>query len=273
MPALSLWLIEYTIAGFSFFYNGLCEPNKIDRVIVIEYIDYVNVLHRGKDTPDGGMNRQRRSITMRALRSLLVAGFLAGFVFPALAIKPAAAGAFAVDYDIVYVRQPRNGDNSNTTWPEIFHPARIDAGADLMLLHPDGSEELLVDCTICSVTDPFVSFDGQSVYYALFHDLTQLNSQRGDLPLLGADIFRIHVASGQIEQLTHGEFTPNTGAGIWDENNPPESAFQFQSPGLRNSEPGPDPGCGWQNCFHQQSQWIYPAQEFYQPHDAALCDG
>src|SRR5437870_8689007 len=48
-----------------------------------------------------------------------------------------AVGA-AVPYDIVYVRQPRFGANSNTIWPEVFHPARIDPGADLMLLHPDG---------------------------------------------------------------------------------------------------------------------------------------
>ena len=55
-----------------------------------------------------------------------------------------AAQAQAVDYDIVYVRQPRFGDNTNTLWPEVFHPARLDPGADLMLLHPDGSEEVLV---------------------------------------------------------------------------------------------------------------------------------
>ena len=44
-----------------------------------------------------------------------------------------------VDYDIVYVRQPRFGDTAETTWPEVFHPARIDPGADLMLLQPDGT--------------------------------------------------------------------------------------------------------------------------------------
>ena len=60
-----------------------------------------------------------------------------------LAAAPAAAQA-VVPYDIVYVRQPRFGDLVNTTWPEVFHPASIDPGADLMLLHPDGSEELLV---------------------------------------------------------------------------------------------------------------------------------
>lgn len=27
-----------------------------------------------------------------------------------------------VDYDIVYVRQPRFGDVQETIWPEVFHP-------------------------------------------------------------------------------------------------------------------------------------------------------
>ena len=102
---------------------------------------------------------------MHTFRIFLLAGaFACTGVF-----APQHAGAQPVDYDIVYVRQPRFGDNQNTTWPEIFHPGRIDPGADLMLLHPDGSEEVLVDCTNCSVTDPFISFDAQWIYYALFH--------------------------------------------------------------------------------------------------------
>jgi hypothetical protein len=52
--------------------------------------------------------------------------------------------AVAVNYDTVYVRQPRFGDNINTTWREVFHPAANDPGVDLMLLHPNGSEEGLV---------------------------------------------------------------------------------------------------------------------------------
>src|SRR3954471_16384894 len=89
----------------------------------------------------------------------------------------------AVPYDIVYVRQPRFGDNTNTIWPEVFHPARLDRGGDLMLLHPDGTEELLVAGGNGSVTDPFISFDGKSCYYVLFPDLraNQLNSQRENL--------------------------------------------------------------------------------------------
>jgi len=132
---------------------------------------------------------------------------------------PLAALAQVPSYDIVYVRQPRFGNNTNTTWPEVFHPASIDPGADLMLLHPDGSEELLVAGGNGAVTDPFVSFDAQWVYYSRFPDVRPqaINYQRG-LPYGGADIFRIHLASRQIEQLTFGEFTPNTGAAHWYRN-------------------------------------------------------
>src|SRR5262245_13937661 len=48
------------------------------------------------------------------------------------------------DYDIVYVRAPRKGDAVGTNWAEISNPLFMDPGADLMLLHPDGEEDLLV---------------------------------------------------------------------------------------------------------------------------------
>ncbi len=44
-------------------------------------------------------------------------------------------------------------------------------GADLVLLHPDGKEEVLVEGGDGSVADPMVSFDGEWVYYAKFHNL------------------------------------------------------------------------------------------------------
>src|SRR5262245_61910679 len=56
-----------------------------------------------------------------------------------------------VDYDIVYVRAPRvikgtgGGRDIPTAWPEFGHPTRIDPGYDLMLLRPDGKEEVLVE--------------------------------------------------------------------------------------------------------------------------------
>src|SRR5262249_58054999 len=48
------------------------------------------------------------------------------------------------DYDIVYVRAPRFGDERQTNWAEFSDPTRMERGADLMLLHPDGREEVLV---------------------------------------------------------------------------------------------------------------------------------
>src|SRR5207245_206915 len=49
------------------------------------------------------------------------------------------------DYDIVYVRAHRAGDTTHQSfYTEIARPVFMKPGADLMLLHPDGSEEVLV---------------------------------------------------------------------------------------------------------------------------------
>lgn len=56
-----------------------------------------------------------------------------------------------LDYDIVYVRAPRfvkSNDGKQRpapVWPEIGHPFNLRASTDLMVLHPDGSEDLLVE--------------------------------------------------------------------------------------------------------------------------------
>ncbi len=162
----------------------------------------------------------------------------------ALILTACAFGnTFAVTYDIVYVRQPRFGNNTNTTWPEVSHPGRIDPGADLMLLHPNGNEEVLVNAGTGSVTDPFVSFDGQWVYYSYFYEPGNINTQRG-LPYGGADIFKIHLGTRQIVQLTFGEFTPNMGSGNWDESDPesPPAGFNYLGYGILNLGPAPVPG-------------------------------
>jgi hypothetical protein len=64
--------------------------------------------------------------------------------------------------------------------PDGENPYAIEPGADLMLLHPDGTEEILVDCRVegqeslvggeanCSVQDPVISFDGNWVYYSKY---------------------------------------------------------------------------------------------------------
>jgi hypothetical protein len=122
-----------------------------------------------------------------------------------------------LDYPIVYVRAPRFGDAKNSRWAEVGDPTRLDPGADLVLLHPDGKEEVLVTGGDGSVADPMVSFDGEWVYYAKFHNLKDGFAPWGGLPVHGSDIYKIHVKSRKIVQLTEQKFTPNQGAADWAE--------------------------------------------------------
>src|SRR5690606_34349960 len=70
------------------------------------------------------------------------------------------------DYDIVYVRALRAGDTVHKRYYTDFsQPVTLEPGADLMLLHPDGTEEVLVKGGDGAITDPMVSFDGEWVYY------------------------------------------------------------------------------------------------------------
>ena len=64
---------------------------------------------------------------------------------------PGSGNGTGIDYDIVYVRAPRYGDDQITKMPEIKDPINVEPGTDLMLLHPDGTEEVLVP----GVTVPF----------------------------------------------------------------------------------------------------------------------
>ena len=118
------------------------------------------------------------------------------------------------DYDIVYVRAGRAGDDKHKRfYTDFSQPVTMEPGADLMLLHPDGTEELLVKGGDGSVTDPMVSFDGEWVFYSHLYDLRGRN--QWSPPKAGADIFKIHLKSRQIVKLTTQQFTPNTGAANW----------------------------------------------------------
>src|SRR5215469_3311618 len=132
------------------------------------------------------------------------------------------------DYDIVYVRAPRKGDSTQIQWADIFMPTRFEPGSDLVLLHPNGTEEVLVKASDDAVADPFVSFDAKWVYYALARSLPR----NGKLVSFSSDIYKINLATRRIVQLTHQEFTPNTGA--IDSKLPP--------PGVFNTAPCPLPG-------------------------------
>jgi hypothetical protein len=167
-----------------------------------------------------------------AAKTLAGAIFAPGFLLvgtllltDSLAGKPNRKGPFNIDvpkvstdatiqydYDLVYIRTPRKGNAPHSSrWPDASLPLNVDAGGDLMLLHPDGSEELLVAGGKGSVTDPSVSFDGEWVYYSRFEDLTDRTGHGGS----AADVYKIHVKTRKVVRLTHQEFTPNTGAAEW----------------------------------------------------------
>lgn len=203
------------------------------------------------------MTFRRIARTAPSRLAALLALFLA-------AVQPVAA---AVSYDIVYVRAPRFGDNENSTWPEVFHPARLDPGADLMLLHPDGSEEVLVRGGDGAVTDPFLSFDAQWCYYVLFPNVQReaLNYQRADLPYDGADIYRIHLVTRKIERLTFQEFTPNLGAGNWLESNPVDPPQQYNRLGYGILNLGPCSVPGGKVAFVSNRNGYIPPRNYTAP--------
>ncbi|HEY7313135.1 MAG TPA: hypothetical protein VH643_27550 [Gemmataceae bacterium] len=131
------------------------------------------------------------------------------------------------DFDIVYVRAPRRDDSGKAKWAEVGDPRSMEPGADLVLLHPDGKEEVLVAVKDNeAIADPYVSFDGQSVYFAKFHDVKNHK---------GSDIYKIHVPTRKIVRLTRQIFTPNTGAADW-------SKTPLPSWGVHNLGPCPLPG-------------------------------
>jgi len=130
-------------------------------------------------------------------------------------IRPIASdNSVKWDYDIVYVRAPRAGDEVHKRFYTDFSaPITMEPGADLMLLRPDGSEELLVKGGDGSVTDPIASLDGEWVFYVKIHNL--IKASQWNPPAAGADIFKIHLKSRRIVRLTNQQFTPNLGAGDW----------------------------------------------------------
>lgn len=134
------------------------------------------------------------------------------------------------DFDIVYVRAPRKGDEQQIAWADVFAPLRAEPGSDLMLLHPDGREEVLVAAGDDAIADPFISFGGESVYYARIRNI---RPQASDRPISqSSDIFKIHVKTRKVMQLTQQTFTPNTGV----------IAAKLQSHGIYNLGPCPVPG-------------------------------
>lgn len=145
------------------------------------------------------------------------------------------------DYDIVYVRAQRAGDKVHKRFfTDFSQPVTMEPGADLMLLHPDGSEEQLVAGGAGSITDPFVSYDGQWVYYVHLHNLEKHNQWAP--PRQGADIFKIHLKTRRVVRLTNQQFVPNSGAANWSADyRTPASGKSHLEYGVFNMGPCPLP--------------------------------
>src|SRR5262245_3572583 len=166
------------------------------------------------------------------------------FLEPINTVVPHIPTANAVkdDYDIVYIRAGRAGDKVHKRYfTDFSQPVTMEPGADLMLLHPDGTEELLVKGEEGSVTDPVVSFDGEWVYYSLIHNLQK--TSQWTPPKQGADIYKIHLKSKKVVKLTNQRFSPNTGAANWSKDyrtpEPGRSHFDY---GVFNMGACPLPG-------------------------------
>ncbi len=150
------------------------------------------------------------------------------------------------DYDIVYVRARAGDEVHKRFYTDFSSPVVMEPGADLMLLHPDGSEELLVEGGEGSVTDPVISFDGAWCYYVHIHNLQK--ASQWNPPREGADIYKIHLKSRKIVQLTNQKFSPNTGAANWnagarhDPANPHAKDKTYIDYGVYNMGPHPLPG-------------------------------
>jgi Hydrazine synthase alpha subunit middle domain len=156
------------------------------------------------------------------------------------------AYAAAVNYDIVYVRAPRYGDATIADWPEVINPTKMEPGADLMLLKPDGREEILFPAGNGAVIDPVVSFDAQWVYFVYFPDVrkSERNYQRDNAPKQGSDIYKIHLPTRQVIRLTQQKWTPAPGGIKWS-SNPLEASSpdaNYLGYGIFNMAPCPLPG-------------------------------
>ena len=98
------------------------------------------------------------------------------------------------------------------------------------------AKEVLVAAGEGSISDPYVSFDGEWVYYTLFHKPT--GEWNG-----GADIYKVHAKTREIVRLTEQKFTPNTGAADWSSDYRREEQGKSRlSYDVYNMQPCPLPG-------------------------------
>lgn len=170
----------------------------------------------------------------------------------------------AVNYDIVYVRAPRYGDVTPTRWAEVKDPITLEPGTDIMLRHPDGSQEVLVSGGVDGAAiDPFPSFDALSIYYSKCPNVRALNNQVGGIPLQGCDIYKMRLSDRQETRLTFQEWTPSTGVGTWCAT--PVATGTCNRPGYGVFNLGPAPLAGNRVAFVSSRNGYVPNVAYTHP--------
>ncbi|CAN5495156.1 hypothetical protein BH23VER1_BH23VER1_04530 [soil metagenome] len=158
-------------------------------------------------------------------------------------IRPVASDpSVSIDYPIAYIRAPRAGDEIHKRFYADFSaPVTMEPGADLMLLHPDGREDLLAQGGEGSITDPFVSLDGKWIYFTRIYNLQK--ASQWNPPREGADIFKIHVETRRLVRLTNQQFVPNAAVADWSSDyRTPENGKTHLDYGVYNMGASPLPG-------------------------------
>lgn len=118
----------------------------------------------------------------------------------------AAVLAGQIDYPIVYLRGDRSPTKRFAT-PEVSPTFQSEPGVDLVLRHPDGSEEVLIDAGDSgSVLDPYPSLDAKSIYYAYCPNVTDTARK---IPVAGCDVYRLDLESRESTQLTTQAWSRN----------------------------------------------------------------
>lgn len=175
------------------------------------------------------------------------------------------AQALPTSYAIIASRAPRHEDRT-AQFPEVKDPILCEPGTDLVLLHRDGTEEVLVPGGEGCILDPKLSFDGQTVYYAHLYNARQVTPIYGrDVPVQGSDLFKLHLQTREIVQLTHRAWTPNPSTGRWSSDPtqpvPPGTNYIGHHPFAL----GPQPLPGGTVLYTTSRQSLLPNKEFTYP--------
>lgn len=132
--------------------------------------------------------------------------------------QPSLPSQVGITYPIVACKMPSPPAGEwRGYFPEAFNRSlAVNRGTTLVLVYPDGSEHVIFNpanhgMPNGSCVDPCVSFDGTTIYFAVFRDPRDLHFQRG-LPIQPSHIWRLRVTAAppaapvvsDIAQLTFG---------------------------------------------------------------------